>query len=78
MLVKSLTKQTHFDLHLMLNGKRLYPTDSVKYLGIIIDKNLTWHHQIKNAAAKLNRANKDILWILTLLSQFIMLFLNLT
>ena len=77
-LVKSLTKQTNFDLHLMLNGKRLYPTDSVKYLGIIIDKNLTWHHQIKNVAAKLNWANKDILWILTLLSQFIMLFLNLT
>ena len=78
MLVKSLTKQTDFDLHLMLNGKRLYPTDSVKYLGIINDKNLTWHHQIKNVAGKLNGANKDILWILTILSQFIMLFLNLT
>ena len=56
-LLKSLKKQTHFDLHVRLNGKRLFPTDSVKYLGIIIDKNLSWHHQISNVAAKLNRTN---------------------
>ena len=47
---------------------RLYATDSV--LGIIIDKNLNWHHQISNVAAKLNRANTMLL--------FIMLFLSLT
>ena len=56
-LFKSLTKQTDSDLHFKLNGKRLYPTDSVKYLAIIIDKNLIWHHQINNVAPKLNRAN---------------------
>ena len=38
-LFKSLNKQTDSDLHLKLNGKRCYPTDSVIYLGIIIDKN---------------------------------------
>ena len=38
-LFKSLKKQTDSDLHIKLNGKQLYPTDSVKYLGIIIDKN---------------------------------------
>ena len=54
---KSLTKQTDSDVHIKLNGKQLYPTDSVKYLRIIIDKNLHWHHQVSNAAAKLNRAN---------------------
>ena len=43
-LFKSLTKQINFDSHLKLNGKRLYPTDSAKYLGIIIDKNLAWCH----------------------------------
>ena len=53
----SLTKQTVFDLKLKLNGKRLYPTDSVKYLGIIIDKTLNWHHQINNVAVKLSRTN---------------------
>ena len=48
-LSNSLTKQTDSDLHIKLNGKRLYPTDSVK--------NLNWHFQISNAADKLNRAN---------------------
>ena len=54
---KSLTKQSNSDLHLKLTGKRLYRTDSVKYLVIIIDKNLNWYHKINNVAAKLNRAN---------------------
>ena len=35
----------------------LYPTDSVKHLGLIIDRKLSLHHQVSNAAAKLNRAN---------------------
>ena len=56
-LFKSLTKQTNSDSHLKLNGKQLYPTDLVKYLGIIIDNNLTWHYQMNNVVAKVNRAN---------------------
>ena len=36
------------------------PIGSVKYLGIIIDKNLTSHHQINNVAAKPNRANATL------------------
>ena len=56
-LFKSQTKQTDSDLHLKLNGKRFYSTNLVKYLGIITDKNLTWHHQISSVAARLNRAN---------------------
>ena len=55
--LKSLTKQTDFDLHIKLNGKRLYPTDSFRYFGIIIDKKLDWHHSISNVAAKRNVAN---------------------
>ena len=31
-------KKTDFDLKLKLNGKRLYPTNSVKYCGIKIDE----------------------------------------
>ena len=49
-LFKSL-KNTDSDLHIKLDGKRLYPTDSVKYLGINFDENLTWHHQFNNVAA---------------------------
>ena len=29
----------------------------MKYLGVIIQKDLNWHHQINNVAAKLNIAN---------------------
>ena len=56
-LFKSVRKQTEATLKLKLNGKRLYTTNSVKYLGIKIDRNLNWHEQINNAAVKLNRAN---------------------
>ena len=56
-LFKSLTIKTFSDLHIKLNGKQLYPTDSTRYLGIIIEKNLNWRHKISNVAAKLNKAN---------------------
>ena len=48
---------TDYDLRLELNGKRLCPTDCVKCLGIKIDENLTWHNQISNLVAELDRAN---------------------
>ena len=47
----------HCHLHLKLNGKHLYLTDSVKYFGIKIDENLACFHQINKVAAKLNKAN---------------------
>ena len=50
-------KKVHFDLKLKLNGKRLYPTKSVKYLGIRIDESLTLNEHINDIAIKLNRAN---------------------
>ena len=50
-------KQTKTTLKLKLNDKRLNTTNSVKHLSIENDENLNWHQQIKNAAAKLNRAN---------------------
>ena len=40
-----------------LNGKRLYPTNSMKYLGINIDENLNWKQQISDTAINLNKAN---------------------
>ena len=49
-LFKSVRKQTEVTLKLKLNGKRLYTTNSVKYLGIKIDENLNWHPQINNVA----------------------------
>ena len=52
-----LRKQLDCDLKTKLNGKRLYETDSVKYLGIQIDKRLTWKQQINHVALKLNKTN---------------------
>ena len=56
-LCKSIRKQTETTLKLKLNSERLYTTNSVKYLGIKTDENLSWHREINNVAVKLNRAN---------------------
>ena len=37
--------------------KRLYPTDSVKYLGVKIDSKLNWKSLVNTTATKLNQAN---------------------
>ena len=50
-------KQLGCALKIKLNEKRLYETDSVKYLGIQIDKRLTWKQQINHVTLKLNKAN---------------------
>ena len=50
-------KKLDFDLKLTLNGKRIYPTKSVKYLAIKIDENLTWIDHINYIAIKLSNAN---------------------
>ena len=35
----------------------LYPTESVKYLGVKIDTNLNWKYHVNDLSIKLNRAN---------------------
>ena len=50
-------KQLDCDLKIKLNGKRLYETDSFKYLGIQIDRRLIRKQQINHVALKLNKAN---------------------
>ena len=54
---KSKQKKLEGDLKIKLCGKRLYPTESVKYLGVKIDANLTWQHHVNDLSTKLNRAN---------------------
>ena len=39
-----------------LDGKRLFPTSSVKYLGVLLDEHLTWSPQISHVQMRLNRA----------------------
>ena len=50
-------KKVDFDLKLKLNGKRIYPTKSVKYIGIEIDESLDWNEHINDIAIKVNLAN---------------------
>ena len=53
------SKQNKFegDLKIKLSGKILYPTESVIYLGVKIDTNLSWQYHINDLSVKLNRAN---------------------
>ena len=72
-LFTSSKKQLDCDLKIKLNGKRLYETDSVKYLGIQIE-------HINHVTLKLNKANamlsklRHVLDIKTLRSVYYAIF----
>ena len=53
------SKQKKYEggLKIKLCGKRLYPTESVKYLGVKLDTNLNWEYHVNDPSIKLNRAN---------------------
>ena len=53
---KSTQKKFEGDLKIKLCGIRLYPTESVKYLGVKIDTNLSWQYHVNDLPIKLNRA----------------------
>ena len=56
-IFKSKQKKLEGDLKIKLCGNRLYHIESVKYLGVKIDANLTWQHHVTDLSIKLNRAN---------------------
>ena len=56
-IFKPKRKLLDFTIKIKLNRKRLYPTDSVKYLGVKIDCKLNWKSHVNATAAKLNREN---------------------
>ena len=45
------------EINIKLNGKRLYPSSYIKYLGVLIDEHLSWKHHINELIIKLNRSN---------------------
>ena len=49
-------KPINYDLKIKLDGKRIYPSKFVKYLGILIDPHLSWNYHSKMLAPKLSRA----------------------
>ena len=60
-IFKSKQKKFEGDLKIKLCGKRLYPTESVEYLGVKIDTKHSWQHQVNDLSIKLNRANALLL-----------------
>ena len=45
------------DISIKLDGNKLEPVDNIKYLGMYIDKYLTWNYHIQQLSKKLSRAN---------------------
>lgn len=48
-------KHMGFDIKINLNEKRLYPTDSMKYLGVTINNKLNWKTYIDDITVRLIR-----------------------
>ena len=63
LILKSPRKVLSDEIKIKLTGKRLYPSNSVKYFGVRIDKFSHWQDQVNNIAVKLNRANALLLKI---------------
>ena len=54
------SRQKKFDnnnISIKLNGSKLDPIDHVKYLGLYLDRNLSWNVQIKHLSNQLSRSN---------------------
>ena len=56
-IFKHQRKKLDSPIKIKLNRKRLYPSKSVKYLGIKIYENLNWKQHIHYITIRLNRAN---------------------
>ena len=56
-IFKHQKKKLDTEIKIKIIRKRLYPSQSVRYLGIKIDQNLNWKDYINDIAVKLNRAN---------------------
>ena len=56
-IFKSKQKKLEADLKIKSHGKRLYPNESVKYLHVKIDTNLSWQYHFNDFSIKLNKAN---------------------
>jgi hypothetical protein len=44
-------------IKIKINGKRLFPSSSVKYLGVYLDEHLSWPTHINDLQVKLRKAN---------------------
>ena len=49
-------RKSEHDLKIKIDGKKLFPSRFVKYLGVLIDCNLSWHAHEMELNSKLSRA----------------------
>ena len=63
LILKSSRKVLLDKIKIKLSRKRSYPSNSIKYLGIKIDRFLHWPDQVNSNVVKLNRANALIVKI---------------
>lgn len=56
-IFKHPSKHLDCEVKLSIGGKKIYPSSSTKYLGIILDADMGWKSQINMVASKLKRAN---------------------
>ena len=72
MIFKYQRKRLDNPIKIKLSRKRLYPSKSVKYLGIKIEENLNWKQHIHDITTKLNRANAFLYTIINFLNRYIL------
>ena len=60
---QNLSKRKLRWFEIKLCGKRLYPIESVKYLCVKIDTNISWQYHVNDFPIKLNKVNDLILKI---------------
>ena len=58
-IFKHQRKKIDNEVKIKLSRKRLYPTDSVIYLGIRIDENLNWKHHVSDTAINFETPKKE-------------------
>ena len=56
-IFKSKQNKLEGDLKIKLCGKILYPTESVKYLDVKIDANLSWQYHVNDLSIKQSRVD---------------------
>ena len=49
-------KKINYDLKIKLHGKKLYPSDHTKYLGVLIDSHLNFNTHMRSIGNKLSRS----------------------
>ena len=57
LIFKHKKKKLKCPIRIKHSRKRLYPSNSIRYLSVKIDENLNWKDHIHNIATRLNRAN---------------------